>query len=51
MLGDLLTDLHHWADRNGFDWERALASHDLHYYAETDSDVISGSVIRGELAE
>lgn len=49
VLGDLLTDLHHWADQNGHDWESALASHDLHYTAETDVNVIPGTVIHGEL--
>ena len=34
-LGDLLTDLMHWADRNNFDFEAALARAECHYAAET----------------
>jgi len=34
-LGDLLGDLMHWADRNNFDFDAALARAQGHYAAET----------------
>jgi len=34
-LGDLLSDLMHWADRNNFDFEAALCRARGHYEAET----------------
>lgn len=41
-LGDLLTDLMHWSDRNNYDFESALCRAKGHYEAETaaiDSEV------------
>ena len=35
MLADLLCDLHHWADRNGEDFDSTLARANMHYEAET----------------
>ena len=35
-LGDLLADLRHWADRNGFDWQLALDRAMGHYAEETE---------------
>jgi hypothetical protein len=37
-LGDLLTDLMHWSDRNIYDFEAALCRAHEHYEAETTSD-------------
>ena len=34
-LRDLLADLHHWADRNGTDFNKELLASDDHYRAET----------------
>jgi len=34
-LGDLLTNLMHWADRNNYDFEAALFRAQGHYEAET----------------
>lgn len=34
-LGDLLSDLMHWSDRNNFDFEAALCRARAHYEAET----------------
>lgn len=34
-LGDVLGDLHHWADAVGIDWEEVLDRADYHYDAET----------------
>lgn len=34
VLGDLLADLHHWADRRGVDWETAVSRGEGHYDAE-----------------
>jgi hypothetical protein len=34
-LGDLLSDLMHWSDRNNFDFEAALDRARMHYDAET----------------
>jgi hypothetical protein len=34
-LGDLLADLMHWADRNGYDFDAALERGRYHYEAET----------------
>lgn len=34
-LGDLLSDLMHWADRNGTDFKAALRTADAHYHEET----------------
>ena len=34
-LGDLLTDLMHWSDRSGFDFDAALERARTHYEAET----------------
>ncbi len=34
-LGDLLSDLMHWSDRNNFDFEAALCRARGHYEAET----------------
>jgi len=36
-LGDLLTDLMHWSDRNNYDFEAALCRAQGHYEAETSS--------------
>jgi len=38
-LGDLLTDLMHWADRNQYDFEAALFRGRDHYEAETIGDI------------
>lgn len=38
-LGDLLTDLMHWADRAGFDFDLALERARGHYEAETSEAV------------
>lgn len=35
-LGDLLTDLMHWSDRNNYDFESALCRATGHYEAETE---------------
>jgi hypothetical protein len=37
-LGDLLTDLMHWSDRNNFDFDAALDRARMHYEAETASE-------------
>lgn len=37
-LGDLLTDLMHWADRNSFDMDAALERARSHYEAETGKE-------------
>lgn len=37
-LGDLLTDLMHWSDRNHFDFNAALDRARWHYEAETTGD-------------
>jgi len=37
-LGDLLADLMHWADRNGYDFDAALDPGRWHYDAETDRE-------------
>lgn len=37
-LGDLLTDLMHWSDRNNYDFEAAICRASGHYEAETASD-------------
>ena len=37
-LGDLLSDLMHWSDRNNFDFEAALCRARGHYEAETAGD-------------
>jgi hypothetical protein len=34
VLADLLCDLRHWADKNGQDWDEALARGDFHYESE-----------------
>ena len=34
-LGDLITDLMHWSDRSGFDFDAALERARTHYEAET----------------
>jgi hypothetical protein len=36
-LADLLCDLMHWADRNGFDFEAQFRRGSTHYEAETSS--------------
>jgi hypothetical protein len=38
-LGDLLTDLMHWADRNNFDMDLALERARGHYEAECGGEV------------
>lgn len=35
VLGDLLTDLMHWADRHNYDFALALFRAEMHYEAET----------------
>lgn len=35
VLGDLLTDLMHWCDRNGVDFQKKLAGAALNYKEET----------------
>ena len=37
-LGDLLTDLRHWADRNNYDFDAAMDRANHHYQAETTPD-------------
>lgn len=37
-LGDLLTDLMHWADRNNYDFDAALLRAQNHYADETSGD-------------
>jgi hypothetical protein len=37
-LGDLLTDMMHWADRNNFDFDSALDRARCHYVEETDGN-------------
>ena len=37
-LGDLLTDLMHWSDRNNFDFDAAMDRARMHYDAETASE-------------
>jgi hypothetical protein len=39
-LGDLLTDLMHWADRNNYDFEAALFRAQGHYEAETVGEAV-----------
>jgi hypothetical protein len=38
MLADLLCDLMHWADRNGFDFNAEVSRARMHYEAETATD-------------
>jgi hypothetical protein len=40
-LGDLLTDLMHWADRNNFDMDAALERARGHYEAETGGEDVA----------
>ena len=40
VLGDLLTDLMHWADRNNYDFDAALSGAQSHYTAETSGDAV-----------
>ena len=40
-LGDLLTDLMHWADRNNFDLDAALDRARSHYAAETGTEDVA----------
>lgn len=37
-VGDLLTDLMHWSDRNNYDFDAALDRARFHYKAETTPD-------------
>lgn len=48
-LGDLLTDLMHWADRQCFDFEAALTRAADHYRAETGSE--EASTLRFDLGQ
>jgi hypothetical protein len=34
VIGDLLCDLHHWADAHDVLWDQALARGEMHYEAE-----------------
>jgi hypothetical protein len=40
-LGDLLCNLMHWADRNGFDFKLALDRAQDHYREETLPDLVA----------
>jgi hypothetical protein len=40
VLGDLIADLMHWADRNNYDFEAALFRAQGHYRAETGGEVV-----------
>ena len=40
-LSDLLADLHHWADRNNYDFAAALDRARGHYSAETLGEIMA----------
>lgn len=38
IIGDLICDLHHLADREGIVWKAVIDRQDFHYEAETGGD-------------
>lgn len=38
VLSDVLTDLRHWADIAGVDWDDAVSRAERHFTAETDDE-------------
>ena len=41
-LGDLLCDLMHWCDRNGYDFDAAFSRARMHHEAETTPEPADG---------
>lgn len=37
-IGDLICDLHHFADQEGIDWQEVLDRADMHYTAEVEEE-------------